>query len=56
MKLDTASEDPWLMGVLIEAADDGRARHIEQLLVPLSERSERLKRRFRGTSVPAWKP
>ena len=34
VKLDTASEDPWLMGVLIEAGADGRAKRIEQLLVP----------------------
>jgi metallophosphoesterase (TIGR00282 family) len=34
VKLDTATEDPWLMGVLIEAGDDGRATRIEQLLEP----------------------
>jgi hypothetical protein len=34
VKLETASEDPWLMGVLVEADDDGRATRIEQLLVP----------------------
>jgi calcineurin-like phosphoesterase len=34
VKLDTATEDPWLMGVLVEADDDGRATGIEQLLVP----------------------
>jgi calcineurin-like phosphoesterase len=34
VKLDTATEDPWLMAVLIEADDDGRARQIEQLLEP----------------------
>jgi 2',3'-cyclic-nucleotide 2'-phosphodiesterase len=34
VKLDTATEDPWLMGVLVEAGDDGRATRIEQLLEP----------------------
>jgi metallophosphoesterase (TIGR00282 family) len=34
VKLNTATEDPWLMGVLVEAGDDGRATGIEQLLVP----------------------
>jgi metallophosphoesterase (TIGR00282 family) len=34
VKLETATGDPWLNGVLIEAGDDGRARSIEQLLVP----------------------
>jgi calcineurin-like phosphoesterase len=34
VKLESASADPWLNGVLIEAGDDGRARSIEQLLVP----------------------
>jgi len=34
VKLDTAAEDPWLMAVLIEAGDDGRARSIEQVLEP----------------------
>jgi metallophosphoesterase (TIGR00282 family) len=34
VKLSTATEDPWLMGVLVEAGDDGRATRIEQLLVP----------------------
>ncbi len=33
-KLGTSEEDPWLNAVLIEAGDDGRARSIEQLLVP----------------------
>ena len=32
VKLDTATEDPWLMAVLVEAGDDGRATRIEQLL------------------------
>jgi metallophosphoesterase (TIGR00282 family) len=35
VKLDTATEDPWLMGVLIEAGDDGRATSITQLLEPV---------------------
>jgi len=34
VKLDTASEDPWVMAVLIEAGSDGRAKRIEQLLEP----------------------
>ena len=34
VKLDTATEDPWLMGVLIEAGDNGRATAIRQLLEP----------------------
>jgi metallophosphoesterase (TIGR00282 family) len=34
VKFETAQGDPWLNGVLIEAGDDGRARSIEQLLVP----------------------
>ena len=34
VKLDTATEDPWLMGVLVEAGDDGRATQITQLLEP----------------------
>jgi 2',3'-cyclic-nucleotide 2'-phosphodiesterase len=34
VKLETASGDPWVMGVLIEAGDDGRATSITQLLVP----------------------
>jgi metallophosphoesterase (TIGR00282 family) len=33
-KLGTSEEDPWLNAVLIEAGQDGRARSIEQLLVP----------------------
>jgi metallophosphoesterase (TIGR00282 family) len=34
-KLGTAEEDPALNAVLIEAGDDGRARSIDQLIVPL---------------------
>jgi 2',3'-cyclic-nucleotide 2'-phosphodiesterase len=36
VKFETSEEDPWLMGVLIEAGDDGRATSIEQLLVPVA--------------------
>ena len=36
VKFETAQGDPWLNAVLIEAGDDGRARSIEQLLVPAS--------------------
>jgi metallophosphoesterase (TIGR00282 family) len=34
VKLETSDEDPWLNGVLVEAADDGRATAIEQVLLP----------------------
>jgi calcineurin-like phosphoesterase len=35
VKFETATDDPWLNGVLIEADDaTGRATSIEQLLVP----------------------
>jgi metallophosphoesterase (TIGR00282 family) len=34
VKFETAEEDPWLNGVLVEADDAGRATSIEQLLVP----------------------
>jgi metallophosphoesterase (TIGR00282 family) len=34
VKFETASDDPWLNGVLIEAGDDGRATSIEQVLLP----------------------
>jgi 2',3'-cyclic-nucleotide 2'-phosphodiesterase len=33
VKFETADEDPWLNGVLIEAGDDGLATRIEQILV-----------------------
>ena len=33
IRFETSDEDPWLMAVLIEAGDDGRATSIEQLLV-----------------------
>lgn len=34
VKFDTAREDPWLNGVLVEADADGRATRIEQILEP----------------------
>jgi len=34
VKFDTAEDDPWVNGVLVEAGDDGRAQSIEQILVP----------------------
>ena len=34
VRFETADEDPWLNGVLVEAGPDGRATGIEQLLVP----------------------
>ena len=34
VRFETADEDPWLNGVLIEAGDDGLATSIEQLLLP----------------------
>jgi 2',3'-cyclic-nucleotide 2'-phosphodiesterase len=34
VKFETATDDPWLNGVLIEAGDDGRATSIEQVLLP----------------------
>jgi calcineurin-like phosphoesterase len=34
VKLDTATDDPWLMAVLIEAGEDGRATRIDQVLEP----------------------
>jgi 2',3'-cyclic-nucleotide 2'-phosphodiesterase len=33
VKFETSDEDPWVMGVVIEAGDDGRATSIEQLLI-----------------------
>jgi metallophosphoesterase (TIGR00282 family) len=33
VKFETSDEDPWVMGVVIEAGEDGRATSIEQLLV-----------------------
>jgi 2',3'-cyclic-nucleotide 2'-phosphodiesterase len=34
VKFETATDDPWLNGVLIEADDSGRATSIEQVLLP----------------------
>jgi calcineurin-like phosphoesterase len=34
VKLETAQEDPWLMAVLIDSGDDGRATSIGQILLP----------------------
>jgi 2',3'-cyclic-nucleotide 2'-phosphodiesterase len=34
VKFETATDDPWLNGVLIEADEGGRATSIEQILVP----------------------
>jgi metallophosphoesterase (TIGR00282 family) len=34
VKFETATDDPWLNGVLIEADDEGRATSIEQVLLP----------------------
>jgi calcineurin-like phosphoesterase len=36
VRFETSDDDPWLMAVLIEADDAGRATRIEQLLVPAS--------------------
>jgi metallophosphoesterase (TIGR00282 family) len=37
VKFETSDEDPWVMGVAIEAGEDGRARSIEQILVPAEQ-------------------
>ena len=34
VRFDTSTEDPWINAVLIEAAEDGRATSIEQILEP----------------------
>jgi metallophosphoesterase (TIGR00282 family) len=34
VRFETSQEDPWLNGVLVEGDSDGRARSIQQLLVP----------------------
>jgi 2',3'-cyclic-nucleotide 2'-phosphodiesterase len=34
VRFETSDDDPWLNAVLVEAGDDGRARSIEQLLIP----------------------
>jgi metallophosphoesterase (TIGR00282 family) len=36
VRFETADEDVWLMGALVEIGDDGLARGIEQILVPVS--------------------
>jgi metallophosphoesterase (TIGR00282 family) len=36
VRFETANEDVWLMGVAVEIGDDGLARGIEQILVPVS--------------------
>ena len=36
IRFDTADEDVWLMGVAVEIGDDGLARGIDQVLVPIS--------------------
>jgi 2',3'-cyclic-nucleotide 2'-phosphodiesterase len=35
VRFDTANEDVWLMGAAVEVGDDGLARGIDQLLVPV---------------------
>jgi metallophosphoesterase (TIGR00282 family) len=34
VRFETADEDPWLNGLLVEADADGRATSVEQLLLP----------------------
>ncbi len=34
VKLEGATDDPWLNAVVVDAGDDGRARSIEQILLP----------------------
>jgi calcineurin-like phosphoesterase len=36
VRFDTADEDVWLMGVAVEIADDGLARGIEPILLPVA--------------------
>jgi 2',3'-cyclic-nucleotide 2'-phosphodiesterase len=36
VRFETADEDVWLMGVAVEIGDDGLARGIEQILLPVS--------------------
>jgi 2',3'-cyclic-nucleotide 2'-phosphodiesterase len=36
VRFDTADEDVWLMGVAVEIGDDGLARRIDQILIPIS--------------------
>ena len=35
VRFETADEDVWLMGVAVEIGDDGRARGIDQILLPV---------------------
>jgi calcineurin-like phosphoesterase len=35
VRFDTADEDIWLMGVAVEIGDEGLARGIDQILVPV---------------------
>jgi 2',3'-cyclic-nucleotide 2'-phosphodiesterase len=37
IRFETADEDVWVMGALIDVGDDGLARSIEQIIVPASE-------------------
>ena len=34
VRFETADEDPWLNGLLVEADGEGRATAVEQLLLP----------------------
>ena len=34
IRFDTADEDIWVMGAVIEIGDDGLARSIEQIMIP----------------------
>jgi 2',3'-cyclic-nucleotide 2'-phosphodiesterase len=36
VRFDTADEDIWVMGVAVEIGDDGLARGIDQILIPVS--------------------
>jgi metallophosphoesterase (TIGR00282 family) len=36
VRFDTADEDIWLMGAVVEIGDDGLARGVDQILLPLS--------------------
>src|SRR5690349_14246157 len=36
VRFDTADEDVWLMGAVVEVGDDGLARGIEQVLLPVA--------------------
>ena len=35
VRFDTADEDVWLMGAAVEVGDDGLARGIDQILIPV---------------------